>query len=257
MTDAAAWSYKCGGSVQCHPTDSTTSFLMGMRNNDLMTTFEHVMLGANGALAFGLHKKFGWNVVALAGIAAAAPDWDGLPMMVDMARFESGHRVWGHNLLACLILGFIVASLDVRFRFTDWIVKQLNRLVPSSELNKVDTEEHGNRNQPGSSESSQPVLFWLAWGVIASLSAMTQIPADAVVSGGEGLSHWALKPLWPFSKAEFIYPLVPWGNVGATMIFAGGMICLAKFPRRAQLVATLTLGLVGGFMLSWSRLSGS
>ena len=30
-----------------------------------MTTFEHAMLGINGALAVGLHRRFGWQIVAM------------------------------------------------------------------------------------------------------------------------------------------------------------------------------------------------
>jgi hypothetical protein len=55
-----------------------------------MTTFEHAMLGINGVLASGIHRRFGWQIVALAGIAAVAPDWDGIPMLVNLVIASGG-----------------------------------------------------------------------------------------------------------------------------------------------------------------------
>ena len=43
-----------------------------------MTSYEHAMLGIDGALALGLHRRYGWQIVAAAGCVAVLPDWDGL-----------------------------------------------------------------------------------------------------------------------------------------------------------------------------------
>ncbi|WP_372722671.1 hypothetical protein [Novipirellula sp.] len=83
------------------------------------------------------------------------------------------------------------------------------------------------------------------------MAALSQIPADAVVSGAVGLSDWALKPLWPFSDFQFIYPLVPWGNVGVTIVFAIAMIVELKKPNQAQQIALLTLVVVVIYIALW------
>ena len=46
-----------------------------------MTTLEHAMLGINGVLATGLQRRFGWQLVAMAGGVSVAPDWDGLTIL--------------------------------------------------------------------------------------------------------------------------------------------------------------------------------
>jgi len=46
-----------------------------------MTTYEHAMLGITGALAAGLHRRYGWQIVAMAGVTAVLPDWDGLSLL--------------------------------------------------------------------------------------------------------------------------------------------------------------------------------
>lgn len=209
-----------------------------------MTTLEHALLGVNAALALGLHKRFGWRVVPLAAIAAVAPDWDGIPMLFDMARFESGHRVWGHNVLACAVVGLLLVVLDHRFNYTGWIAKQFAKLnskgKPASDLTSVLADRGKFR--------------WISWFAIATTAALTQIPADLVVSGGSGLSNWPLKPLWPFSTVECVYPLVPWGNVGVTVIFAIAMLGQAKFPSRAQSIAIGALASMTAYILLWGNL---
>ncbi len=204
-----------------------------------MTTFEHALLGVNGALALGLHQRYGWRVVALAGAAAILPDWDGFPMLFDMSRFESGHRVWGHNLLACLVAGLLFGSADWYWNLSGRLVEWLSRFGVKATATEIPVDSRSERRR------------WLVWVSVATLAALTQIPADAVVSGGQGLTDWALKPLWPFSETGFVYPMVPWGNIGMTVIFAVGMILLAKFPLRAQSIAVSTLTLVALFVLVW------
>jgi len=198
------------------------------------------MLGINGAIAAGVDARYGWKIVALAGVAAVAPDWDGLPMLVDMASYERGHRVWGHNLLACLVIGAMIGTIDYRFDISGRVAGRLVKFGPFAEL-APQIEQR--------SEWSIPE--WLAWIVVAVAAALSQIPADAVVSGGEGLSDWALKPLWPFSDYRFVFSLVPWGNIGVTILFAIGMLALARWKRRVRAIATATLVAVVAYIVVW------
>jgi membrane-bound metal-dependent hydrolase YbcI (DUF457 family) len=82
-----------------------------------MTLYEHVMLGIDGALAIGLQRRYGWPIVALAGCAAALPDWDALGMLVSFQCYADVHRVWGHNLLVAGVLAVVVSALCYRFNF--------------------------------------------------------------------------------------------------------------------------------------------
>ena len=47
-----------------------------------MTVYEHAMIGIDGALAVGLHRRHGWPIVALAGLTAVLPDVDGLSIVL-------------------------------------------------------------------------------------------------------------------------------------------------------------------------------
>lgn len=208
-----------------------------------MTTFEHALLGVNGLLASGWQHKYGWKMVALAGVAAVVPDWDGLPMLVDMARFEHGHRVWGHNLLACCVVGLVLATIDYCYDIVGRLASWCCRWGPFKPFRtQVEIRERWHRGE------------WAAWMLVAVLAALTQIPADAVVSGAAGLSDWKLKPLWPFSAWELIYPMVPWGNIGITMIFSVTMIFQVKFPQRTRAFALASLSAVFIYILLWGTL---
>jgi hypothetical protein len=218
-----------------------------------MTTFEHAMLGINGSLALGLHQKYSWRIVALAGIAAVAPDWDGIPMLFDMQRFESGHRVWGHNVLACVLLGILIAGVDLRLQMTGWIVKQFAKFAPTQ---SKQTTHHSlklgeDSEGLGSTELKTGNSRTVAWILVAILATMSQIPADMVVSGGKGLSDWALQPFWPFAETECVYPLIAWGNIGVTVIFSIAMIGQASRPRLVQPIAIFTLILMVVYLVSW------
>ena len=211
-----------------------------------MTTFEHAALGINGVLACGLHRRWGWKIVAVGGVAAIAPDWDGLPMFIDMARFEHGHRVWGHNVFACLLLALALGALDYRF---DWFGRIARWLVQFGPMR--DVREHVGELR--ATFSSSGLMIWI---LVAFVAALSQIPADAVVSGGKGLSDWALKPLWPVSNLEVIYPMVPWGNVGVTVIFAIAMIAQAKKPSRSQTIAIVSLVSMCLYIFIWGAWIG-
>jgi hypothetical protein len=85
-----------------------------------MTTPEHKLVGIHVAIALGIHRRWGWKTVALAGLASNIPDWDGVPMMFDMHRFEDGHRVWGHNAMAIVLTSLVVGWIQSRY---SWIEK--------------------------------------------------------------------------------------------------------------------------------------
>ncbi len=80
-----------------------------------MTTPEHTLVGIHIAFAIGLHRIVGWRGVAMAGIASNIPDWDGLPMLFDMQRFEGGHRVWGHAVISILFSSLLAGYLQNRW----------------------------------------------------------------------------------------------------------------------------------------------
>ena len=212
-----------------------------------MTTYEHAMLGINGAIAAGLHHRYGWKIVSLSGFAAIAPDWDGLPMLVNMAAFEEGHRVWGHNLLSCFLLAISIGTLDYRFDISGRVATRLVRLGPLAELKpNVKIRQVGSGRDHGQTNR-------IVWLLVPFLAALSQIPADAVVSGGKGLSHWPLKPLWPFSDLPVVYPMVPWGNIGVTVLFAIGMLLMLRWKNHLQSLATTTLCLVVAYIIAWGN----
>ena len=81
-----------------------------------MTVYEHAMIGINGTLAMGLHRQHGWQIVALAGMAAVLPDLDGLTILLGPSLYADGHRLWGHNLL---VAGLVAAVVSVVAYQTD------------------------------------------------------------------------------------------------------------------------------------------
>ena len=66
---------------------------------------------------------------------------------------------------------------------------------------------------------------------------------------------WPVKPFWPFLQTEYVYPLIPWGDIGPTVIMMAGIIAIAKFAR-AQFVAILTLVLLIAYMVCRGYWSG-
>ncbi len=193
------------------------------------------MLGINGVLATGLQRRFGWQVAALAGLAAIAPDWDGLTILWSTTVFADAHRVWGHNLLACVLLGVMMGTLDYRFDLVTRCARWLQKLLPL-EIAERNIEIRGSFTMSGQT----------TWIVVAVAAALSQLPADAVVSGAEGLSDWEVQPFWPFSSQGWVFPLVPWGDVGITVVFVMGMFAMLRWRSRVRLIAVLTLcGAIG------------
>ena len=191
-----------------------------------MTTPEHTMVGILGAFALGLHNRFSWPVVAFAALASNVPDLDGLPMLFDMERFEFGHRVWGHNFFAIVVTSILLAWTQVRFNWVQRLGCYVARFLPSE---VVITEQRA--------DSPIPMSVFILVGIGFQ---SVHLVCDMVVSGGQGLSDWFVKPFWPFGKTGFVYPLIPWGDVGPTVIMMGGLIGIAKYGR-AQFISVLTL----------------
>lgn len=200
-----------------------------------MTTFEHALVGVNGLLASGLQRRYGWQLAALAGLAAIAPDWDGLTLLHSAELFDRGHRVWGHNLLACVLLGMALGLLEHRFDLISRLARRLARIVtlPPAVL-----------TSPG--QAARPLGLWIA---VAILGCLSQLPCDMVVSGTETLSDWHLQILWPFSNRRFVYPLIEWGDAGMTLLFIAGLFALLRWPAQQQLVAAGTLTAVAAYIV--------
>jgi hypothetical protein len=95
----------------------------------------------------------------------------------------------------------------------------------------------------------------LAFASVAMIAQILHLPCDMFVSGGNGLTDWAIQPWWPFSSAAYVYPLIPWGDVGPTVVLMTGIIVIAK--RRTDIVTISTLTLIALcaylFARGWSR----
>ena len=70
------------------------------------------------------------------------------------------------------------------------------------------------------------------------------------MSGAAQLTDWELKLLWPFSTRGFIFPLVPWGDPGVSVILVAGMFALWHWQRRMQFVATTTIVATVGYLVA-------
>jgi membrane-bound metal-dependent hydrolase YbcI (DUF457 family) len=195
-----------------------------------MTTFEHAMVGVCGTFSLGLHRRHGWRLPAIAGVAAVSPDWDGLTFLFSIQLFDAGHRVWGHNLLVAAIIGLFLGWLDAQYDLMGKANNSLRRIL----------------RQPSPSDVSEVTRSRssLIWCVVAMCAAVSHLPADIVYSGGQGLSDWELQILWPFSTRGFVFPMVRWGDIGATLLFVAGMFAMLRWPARVRPIAAATLGTV-------------
>lgn len=190
-----------------------------------MTTPEHTLVGIHAALAMGCHRHWSWPAVVMAGLASNLPDWDGLPMLIDMQRFELGHRVWGHNVFAILLTASLIAWLQHRYRWIEFVGQRTQRLLPSDASLTIP------------SDRTPPMVYFL----VALATQLIHLPCDMVVSGGNGLTDWLVKPLWPMSDAGFAFPLIPWRDVGPTIILMAGALGVSKVRQRASVISLITL----------------
>ena len=203
-----------------------------------MTTFEHAMLGVSGGLAVGLHRRFGWPIVAFAGVAAILPDWDGLSLALGPMAFALLHRTAGHNLLVGCLLGAVAGALDYRYSLICRAVEMVGRWIRwvSSQIESpIRTVFHTGE-----------LCVWIVVGIVASLS---HLAADMVFSGHATLPDWEVPLLWPFSDRGWVYSMVQWGDAGATLVFVAGMFAMVRWPNHLETVSRLTLGSVLGYIV--------
>ena len=195
-----------------------------------MTTLEHAMLGINGVLAVGLDRRWGWQLCAMAATAAVLPDWDGMTILGSVSLFDMGHRVWGHALLICVPLAMLFASLDYRYdlmtRCARGFIRVTHLAVPDAQLT-VRTTFVGRG--------------FFVWMIVAIVATLSHLLGDVIVSGTAELSDWAIRPLWPFRDQGIVYPLVPWGDPGITILFVIGMFAMLRWKKRLQSIAIVTL----------------
>jgi membrane-bound metal-dependent hydrolase YbcI (DUF457 family) len=195
------------------------------------------MLGVTGTLAIGLHRRYGWKIVAAAGAVAVLPDWDGLSILFGAAAFDKVHRAWGHNLL---VAGLSGATVMACVSCLPWATR--GRKSPEMPVRASD---------PAGSQRRTPlrvgqVALWAALGAMASLS---HLAADLTYSHHERFPDWGVRLLWPFSQQEFAWPMVPWGDVGTTLIFVTSMFAMARWPARLQSISQVTLALVVAYLV--------
>ena len=195
-----------------------------------MTSYEHALLGATGATAAGLHRPYGWPIVAMAAVTAVLPDWDGLSIVFGADMLDRVHRVIGHNLLVCVLLGATLAAADYRWamilRVKRWTGRRIRVFAVEDNLPQrlaFNTRDLG---------------IWVLVGVLASLS---HLGADLVYSGHAEYSDWGLKLFWPFSDRTFVHPMVPWGDIGTAVILSVGMFAMIGWRSRSRAIAGTTL----------------
>ena len=194
-----------------------------------MTTFEHAMVGACGALALRLEQRWGWRVVAMAAVAANLPDWDGVTFLFNMDWFVVGHRLWGHNVWVCTLVAALWAWMDDRYDLMGGVRAGLARWVRMP----VD--------QPPPEPSVSRTGVWLATSIVASWS---HLPADLVVSGGTGIAPWPIRPWWPIHSQRCTCPCISWGDPSLTLIFVAFGVALVKWPKWTTSLAKYCLGTI-------------
>jgi len=203
-----------------------------------MTIFEHAVLGMNGALATGVHRRCGWQIVALAGVAAVLPDWDALTFFFGPKWFAEGHRLWGHNLLAAGLLAAVVSAAAYQ---TDAATKVHRRLARRWQVFVI------RGVQPGSPDRGAVTLgLWIVVGVLAAYSHLLM---DVAFNGNASLPPWEVPLLWPFRSDAWAYPMVSWGNPGASVILAASLFAMLRWPNKLQPIAAVSLLALAVFMV--------
>lgn len=67
--------------------------------------------------------------------------------------------------------------------------------------------------------------------------------------GAIALPVWGVPLFWPFSDVTYAYPLVMWGDVGATLIFITSMFAMLRWKKRIQPIAAGSLLAVAAYMM--------
>jgi membrane-bound metal-dependent hydrolase YbcI (DUF457 family) len=203
-----------------------------------MIVYEHAMIGIDGALALGLERRQGWQIVALAGIAAVLPDVDGLTILFGIQCYSDGHRVWAHNLLVAAMTAAIVSVVmcrtDILTQGRDWLGK---RVAAFSDRDSAPVQ---------ASRGWATLGLWLTVGIAAAYSHLL---ADMAASIGRDMPVWGVPLLWPFSDRAFAMPLIRWGDVGPTLILAAGMFAMLRWQKRTQSIAIGALAATAAYLL--------
>ena len=195
-----------------------------------MTTIEHAILGGYLVLASGANRRFGWPLVAMAGMAAVVPDWDGLTLLYSAALCDVAHRCWGHALVVCLPIAVLLSVLDYRFD----CITRLARFGAHWLRITVDKSKLVQR-------SAFDAKGYLAWVLAATIATLSHVCTDMIFSGHADFADWPIKIFWPFREIGFVYPMVPWGDIGVTIVFFCGMFAMLKWQKMTQHIAILTL----------------
>ncbi len=201
-----------------------------------MTVYEHVMVGINGTIAAGLHRRHGWQIVALAGFASVLPDWDALTILLGANCFAAGHRLWGHNLLVAGLVAAIVSALAYQVDAPTKIQLGLARRWAVFSI-------CGPMADPA--RGSRELGLWMLVGVMAAYSHLLM---DILCSANKDLPVWGVPLFWPFSSRMWAYPLLPWGNPGATIIFAAGMFAMVRWRKWIRPITLAGMVAVAAYM---------
>ncbi|MCL2304713.1 MAG: metal-dependent hydrolase [Planctomycetaceae bacterium] len=196
-----------------------------------MTTIEHAFLGVDAVLTAGLTRRYGWKLAAMAGVAATLPDWDGLTLLWSVNLFDTAHRCWGHSIIACVLLSALFAVGDYRF---DW----MNR------IGRFFLKHFQGKGMAPDTFVLRDHFLWSAtfvWVAVGVFAGITHLIGDTIVSGHQSLQNWGIKILWPLSDCEVAYPLIPWGDVGVSVVFTLGLFAMLRWQARARSVAAVTL----------------
>jgi membrane-bound metal-dependent hydrolase YbcI (DUF457 family) len=197
-----------------------------------MTVYEHAMLGWTLAITVGCHRRQGWAIAAMAGLAAALSDIDGVSLLFGPVAFANIHRIWAHNILVAAVLGLLTGlagylssrSLRVQ-RGASAVMKHLASDV------KMDAPV-------AKPFVGRDCAVWMAMGTLAALS---HLPTDIIFNGSAELPPWPVPLGWPFSERGWELPIVPWGDQVTTVILIAEMFCLYFWSNRSQAIAGLTL----------------
>lgn len=191
-----------------------------------MTIYEHAMVGVNGALALGLGRRYGWEIVVWAGVAAVLPDCDGLTILLGPQCYAEGHRLWMHNLLvtglAAAVFSAIVYQTGTISRIGGWFARHLKMPDPL----------------PPTERRAANCGLWILVGIAAAYSHLL---ADVAFSIGRDMPIWGVPLLWPFHAKNYACPLIRWGDIGATVLFAASMFAMLRWPARTQSIAAASL----------------
>jgi membrane-bound metal-dependent hydrolase YbcI (DUF457 family) len=162
------------------------------------------------------------------------PDFDGLTILLGANLYAEAHRLWGHNLLVAglvaAVASVVVYQGDVLTKTQKWLAKRWKAVPDSS---------------PMQAHRLSELLLWVVVGVVAAYSHLLM---DIFFSSGRQLQTWGVPLLWPFVPTTWAYPLVPWGDIGVTVVFAASMLVMLRWQEWVRTIATGTLIAVAGYM---------